>query len=290
MPSTPSRGGSQRNHAGSLPPSGSELVSAAVVSDRAAPPVGLTPSNCQRRAGVKAMKLAVISDLHLGESGRTDAFGHDDGEFLRFLTFLERNFEQVVLLGDIWETLTGISPGRASLVLERARSTHREIASRFNNGKYVYVFGNHDIVCAEVDRAPERLSLHVDGVRLLFMHGHQNDMLIHEARWASELGVWLGGWIRRLGLVSLYRVCSRLEELRSGFGETPAEQTAFRSWALKLAEEQGADVIVTGHTHYAARVERDDRLYLNSGSCSEGQLSFLSLDTRRGDYTVHTTF
>ena len=57
------------------------------------------------------MEIAVISDLHLGTGGAADGFGHDDGEFLKFLSFLEKNFEKVVLLGDVWETLTGALPG-----------------------------------------------------------------------------------------------------------------------------------------------------------------------------------
>ena len=52
------------------------------------------------------MKIAVISDLHLGRGDAADLFGHDDAEFLRFLDFLEGNFERIVLLGDIFETLT----------------------------------------------------------------------------------------------------------------------------------------------------------------------------------------
>ena len=31
------------------------------------------------------MQLAVISDLHLGRGDRSDRFGHEDSEFLRFL-------------------------------------------------------------------------------------------------------------------------------------------------------------------------------------------------------------
>ena len=56
------------------------------------------------------MNIAVISDLHLGSDDATDSFGHDDAEFLRFLGFLEGNFERIVLLGDIWETLTSRCP------------------------------------------------------------------------------------------------------------------------------------------------------------------------------------
>ena len=37
------------------------------------------------------MSIAVISDLHLGARPATDSFGHDDGEFLRFLRFLDQD-------------------------------------------------------------------------------------------------------------------------------------------------------------------------------------------------------
>ena len=40
------------------------------------------------------MKIAVISDLHLGRGDGSDRFGHDDAEFLRFLDFLEGDFER----------------------------------------------------------------------------------------------------------------------------------------------------------------------------------------------------
>ena len=32
------------------------------------------------------MEIAVISDLHLGTGDAADGFGHEDGEFLKFLT------------------------------------------------------------------------------------------------------------------------------------------------------------------------------------------------------------
>jgi hypothetical protein len=53
--------------------------------------------------------IAVISDLHLGSDDPSDSFGHDAAEFLRFLTYLESNFEQVVLLA------TRNTPGSARL-------------------------------------------------------------------------------------------------------------------------------------------------------------------------------
>jgi hypothetical protein len=34
--------------------------------------------------------------------------------------------------------------------------------------------------------------------------------------------------------------------------------------------------------------EDGSTLFLNSGSCAHGDISFLSLDTKRGDYGVHS--
>lgn len=232
------------------------------------------------------MQIAVISDLHLGSGGPTDLFGHDDYEFLKFLEFLERNFERIVLLGDIWETLTGRTFGDPALELKLAREHHREIERRFRRPRYTYIYGNHDLVARNVDRAPELLTLNADGVRLVFSHGHQGDQLTSRHRWLSEIGVWLGAWIRRMGLHAAYTFLSRLESLREGAG---AESTrcVVRRWALEQAKTCAADVIVAGHTHVPIRAEHGPCLFLNSGSCAEGRLSFLSLDTRRAEYAVH---
>lgn len=235
------------------------------------------------------MEIAVISDLHLGRRGRVDGFGHEDSEFLRFLVFLERNFEKIVLLGDIWETLTGSLPGDPARELLEARTSHREIAQRFLSPKYIYVHGNHDLIAGAVDGAPDQYILHTEGRRILFTHGHQNDGLMQRRRWVSELGVWLGGWVRRLGLGPLYRLLAKLDAQRGGISKDSA-RCEFQRWAVQLAGAQDADVIVTGHTHLPTVAEHGSRLFLNSGTCSDGQLNFLSLDSRRGKYGVHTSY
>jgi predicted phosphodiesterase len=235
------------------------------------------------------MKIAVISDLHLGTGNAADGFGHDDGEFLKFLGFLENNFEKLVLLGDIWETLTGNLPGDPGAELKRAREAHPEIARRFERSKYLYVHGNHDLVAGAVEGAPDELILNTGDSRILFTHGHQNDDLIQRRLWLSELGVWLGGWIRRLGMAALYRLASEIDEKRGGLSLDGA-QCSFQRWAMGVAAEREFDIVVTGHTHLAARSAHGNRLFLNSGSCSEGKLSFLSLDTGLGSYAVHSSY
>lgn len=234
------------------------------------------------------MKLAVISDLHLGSGGPTDLFGHDDYDFLKFLRFLEGEFERVVLLGDIWETLTGRRYGSPLSELAAAKAHHAEIAKLLARPKFTYVHGNHDIVAATCG-APEELSLEADGVRLLFTHGHQNDPIVQSARFVSEMGVWLGAWIRRIGLGPLYQLARKADGLRGG-ANLDASRCRFQRWAVQVARLRSADVVVTGHTHKATRAEHGDRLFLNSGSCAEGDISFLSLDTRAGKYAVHTSW
>jgi len=230
------------------------------------------------------MRIAVISDLHLGGGGPTDLFGHDDGEFLRFLSRLEREFERIVLLGDVWETLTGALPGSPLVELARARAAHPEIARRFELPSYRYVHGNHDFVMGSLG-VPEELTIESDGMRLLFTHGHQNDFIVRRVRWLSELGVCVGGWIRRLGLGPVYQLLRRLDGLRGGARLDP-ESCSFQRWAVDVARSRDADVVVTGHTHLATRAEHGDRLFMNSGSCALRQLSFLGIDTASKTFSV----
>jgi predicted phosphodiesterase len=230
------------------------------------------------------MHIAVISDLHLGEGGRSDSFGHSDADFLAFLRRLEARYDRIVLLGDVWETLTSPRLGDARGALRRARECHRAIASRLEGRKYVYVHGNHDLVAAH-EGVPSEHVVEADGVRLLFTHGHQQDFVVRRLRWLSELGVWLGAHLRRLGLERLYRLADELDARRDRLSNDPA-RCVFQQWAVDLARSRGFDVVVTGHTHQAARGEHGDRLFLNSGTCSGGELSLLSIDTRAGRYEV----
>lgn len=234
------------------------------------------------------MNIAVISDLHLGAKDSCDAFGHDDAEFLRFLKFLESNFERIVLLGDIWETLTGKMPWSPEEGLAEARACHPEIAARFRRPKYKYIHGNHDIVTAVTDRAPLYWQFEANGKRLLFTHGHTHDLLIQKAPWLAELAVCLGGWVRRCGLDTLYRLFDRIESWRAGARIAPSECT-FQRWAVETAYAREADIIITGHTHIPLSAEHGPKLFMNSGACSNGRFSFAAMDTRKDQYGIcHT--
>ncbi|MFN3198261.1 MAG: metallophosphoesterase family protein [Bradymonadia bacterium] len=235
------------------------------------------------------MRIAVISDLHLGIDEITDEFGHDDAEFLKFLDFLEADHEQIVLLGDIYETLTPPWPGAWSEALEAVQSRHQALTDRFRGPKYSYIHGNHDLVAARLLGAPGELWLEVDGTRILFTHGHMHDWLIRRARCISEIGVWFGGLLRRIGLGAVYRMLEQMEHrLHSSVANADPSQNSFQRWATHMARHRGADIIVTGHTHTGGCAEHGRQLFMNSGSCSLGHTSFLSLDTRSGQFGFHS--
>ena len=236
------------------------------------------------------MKLAVISDLHLGSGGNLDEFGHDDAKFLRFLDFLEGNFERVVLAGDVWETLYCKSPNQQVRELARCREAHPEIARRFERPSYRYLHGNHDMVSSNIMSAPEALHLEADGTRILFTHGHQLDWVVEHARWFSEFVAWAGAWVMRMGLHPLKAVVERIEERLRGESKAAPEKDRFQLASLQLAAQSGADIVVTGHTHNGVVTHHGDRIFMNSGACSGGAFSFLSLDTRAGAYALNSAW
>lgn len=232
------------------------------------------------------MLIATISDLHLGFGDRADLFQHRDDAFLSFLDYLEDDFERIVLLGDVYETLTSHRYMDARRSLARCRQAHPKLVERFERPKYSFVHGNHDIVTADLERAPEELVIKDGSARLLFVHGHQSDPIVMRHRWLSELGVWAGGWVRRAHLDPIYRAFSRFDRRRGGVSEAP-DKCLFQRFFVDVAKERGADVVVTGHTHVAVRAEHGDRLFLNGGCCAE-TMSFVAIDTRAGNYEVRT--
>ena len=92
-----------------------------------------------------------------------------------------------------------------------------------------------------------------------------------------------------MGVASLIRFFDRLDNALAGVSKDP-EACSFQRWAIARAHSLDADIVVTGHTHVGIRAEHGDRLFLNSGSCAGGGVSFLSLDTKQGEYAVHSSW
>lgn len=232
------------------------------------------------------MEIAVISDLHISRDN-ADGFLHDESAFLQFLMRLESNFEKIVLLGDIFDTLTGPDFRNPKKEFWQAVAAYPYVGNRLLSEKYVYVYGNHDMSAQSTVTALEEYIVHKDGLRILFTHGHQYDWVAQRARGSVEFLIWLGGYIKRLGLKSLYDILSYIDEYIGGTGTTP-EHCMFTQWALRLAEQRGYDWVVTGHTHKISSFHSKNTVYLNSGTCSHGLFQFCTIDTKQQRYAYHT--
>lgn len=232
------------------------------------------------------MQIAVLSDLHLGTGDRLDRFArrqpHIAPRFLRLLQHLERHVDLIVLLGDVFETLKGVRPGRADDQLKSTLASYPEIAKRaFGHRRYRLLFGNHDPVSARLLGATEELVIEDGDTRLLFFHGHQLDPLTAGRALLSKAGVFLGGWLERLGLH-----LTPEDHLATDGPAWRAAPGDFERRAMAVAKTRGADVIVTGHTHRAVKSEHAEGLYLNSGTCVAGRRELLLLDTAAGLFEV----
>jgi UDP-2,3-diacylglucosamine pyrophosphatase LpxH len=234
---------------------------------------------------LKNMDIAIISDLHIGSGDQTDRFGHDDYEFLRFLKYLEANFQKVVLLGDVFETLTGREYGKRLLELKKCFQAHPEVSRRLvgDRQKYIYIHGNHDLVAAEAFCSTGEHLLSHNGSTILFTHGHIFDRISTNARQAAEWFVWLGGHILRRGGTALYELFRKIDDRLLGADDC-FKQSDFEARATRAAESMEIDAIVTGHSHTGGSLDTGKTLVLNSGACMEGRFQFISLNPTTMEY------
>lgn len=235
-----------------------------------------------------AVRIAAISDLHIGARRHTDGFRHDLAAFGRFLDRLEAEHDAVVLLGDVYQTDHALVPTAAAArrMLERARARVPALADRFDRPPYVHVHGNHDAIAGPALDAPERL--HLPGrFPVLFTHGHQFDPVAVRARWAADLGTWSTGRLRALGLrplawwLELRDVSIKDRRFRGPHGP-------YARGAEALAREHAVPIVVMGHTHCPGITPLRERgVMVNTGTCSGGRTMWVSIDTDRGAIEVH---
>ena len=227
------------------------------------------------------MRLAVISDLHIGPSPNTDAFGHDADQFCSFLDRLEASHDRIILLGDIYQCDHGPIPGRESEIrqLKSAQQRSQWLTDRIADSGYVLLSGNHDTVTTEVLGAQKLLVLEDNGVRVLLTHGDQFDPALQNIPMLSATATWFVGRLRSAGL----RGVSQWLEGRDVSIKADRFQIAegpYAEGAKQLMREHRTDFVVFGHTHVPWKQNINAGFLLNSGTCSLGQRMFVSIDTR----------
>ena len=234
------------------------------------------------------MRIAALSDLHIGARAWMDEFRHPEARFLAFLDRLERAHDVIVLVGDVFQTDHDPLPGQRAAVrqLMRARRRLPALAERLACPPYRYVHGNHDIVARDHLGAAETLAVDADGFRAFFIHGHQYDPVFRRAEPLARAATWFTGRLRAAGLRPLAQWFEsndiQIKHRRFHHPEGPYLRAGRR-----LLREHGADVVVMGHTHVPVRVAAPEGLIVNTGSCSIGQEMYVSIDTRARTVELH---
>ena len=230
------------------------------------------------------MRIAAISDFHIGATAWTDTFGHAEETFLRWLDRLEARHDRIVLLGDIYQTDHSLIPGKKAAIrlLERARERLTAFTRRTSEAQYLWVHGNHDPVTAEVLDAKTRVILGEPGQRALFTHGDDYDPVIRRIPRLSAAGTWVAGRTRALGLK---RVAEYLEDkdVEVKAGRASGAEGPYALGAAELMAAEQVQVVVMGHTHVPERIELSGGILANTGTCSRGRFMGVSVDTGTGE-------
>ncbi len=230
------------------------------------------------------MRIAAVSDLHIGDRAHSDTFRHAEGDFLGWLDVLEAQHDTLVLLGDIYQTDHGPLPGPASArrALALARERTERLSLRFAEPQYRWISGNHDPITHEVLGAARSLTFGEPGCRALFVHGDAYDPVIGRAPRLSAAGTWFTGQARAVGLRTVAEVLEdRDVTVKGRLHKGPAGP--YGRAAQALMAEQGVQVVVMGHTHIPVRLELPDGVLANTGTCSRGRFMGVSVDTGTGE-------
>lgn len=214
-----------------------------------------------------------ISDVHLGTRGcKAEAL----------LEFLKDNeFDRLYLVGDlidIWALRRGIFwPQEHNDVIQKLLRKGRK------GTEIIYIIGNHDEFLASyhgnfasVTLQENAIHVTADNRRILVIHGHELDTVVHNLRWLAYLG--------DIGYVTLMRFNGIVNFVRRRFGMGYWSLSAhvkakvknvvsfigkFEESVVRYAREYEVDAVLCGHIHTAAIREIDGVDYYNTGDWVE---------------------
>jgi len=235
-----------------------------------------------------------ISDLHLGDGTRTDDFSRDS-QLLEFLGFAENEAEELIILGDFLELWQAD--------LDRVLFRHSEVINKLLSLKsklnLTYVIGNHDYIpfvkfvksgvgiCLEY-RDPE--------AGIVAEHGHRYDIFnryknpLKSIKWpagkhftvfVAALEKFLHPDIDRWTKKAMKNLDEFLQEaiyvrnkVSPATGEYLSRGGHFGEFeeAVKDHINQGAKIVVFGHTHNPQLQVIQKGIYANCGTWVDGEI------------------
>ena len=229
-----------------------------------------------------------ISDLHLGDSSRTDDFNRDK-ELLKFLEFVENEASELIIVGDLFE----LWQAKMDRILFRHNEVVSKLLSLKNNLKVTYVIGNHDyipfikFINSGLDVS---LEYHDPESGIIAEHGHKYDIFnryknpLQSVKWPSGrrfalLAASLERFVNRDADVWLEKALEKTEDF---FGHAaliknkipPSSQEYLKkgghfgefSEAVKSHIDNGAKIVIFGHTHRCQLETTGKGIYANCGT------------------------
>lgn len=232
----------------------------------------------------KSHRLVIFSDHHRGTRTRADDFANNEETYLTALDHYHQSEFALVLLGDVeelWEE-------KADAVFKSYVDVSKSEA-RFYPGRYMRLFGNHDInwswpraiqkylhpLLPDLD-VPEAFLFEFDtdeeeNGQILLIHGHQGTFF-------SDVLLLLSA--------SLVRIFWRTYQILTGGGQTtPAEDACIRGAhdqrMYNWVSEQQKTILIAGHTH---RPVWSSRTHLEKLLSQMQHLQEMPLEERPPDY------
>lgn len=254
--------------------------------------------------------IFVISDLHMGDGGARDNFGHAGSErptqLMAFLDYAENEGGELVIVGDLFE----FWQANVSKVIVR----NLDLLDRLADLKATYVLGNHDadllhfigrnmLTHSFFKNMTGPFTRNIAGKTFKFMHGHEVDAFNagDTPGWGRMMAIFAGICEDKVGSPMLGN--DPLESLLTRIGEwllkiaanayastkqgitknpkkelTPAQNPDRTAEMIKLYADnrkaEGYEVLIAGHTHHPGRI---DNWYFNSGSWATTNNNFLRI-------------
>ncbi len=224
----------------------------------------------------KKIKVAVISDVHLG------TYGCDAKALYHYLKSIEP--EILILNGDIidiWQFSKNYWPDSHMRVVQR-------IFKMMSKGtKVYYLTGNHDEMLRKFAdfkmgklEILNKLLLELDGKKAWIFHGDVFDITMKNSKWLAKLGavgydmlIMLNSFVNWFSQKMGRGKLSFSKKIKNGIKNAIKFIDDFEQTAIDIGIEKGYDYVICGHIHQPAnrlvQTEKGSITYLNSGDWIE---------------------
>ncbi|MFZ4798549.1 MAG: UDP-2,3-diacylglucosamine diphosphatase [Bacteroidia bacterium] len=240
----------------------------------------------------RKLKLAVISDIHLG------TYGCQAKAVNKYLKSIEP--EILVLNGDIidiWQFSKHYWPQSHMKVVQR-------IFKMLGNGtKIYYLTGNHDEMLRKFTdfnlgnlEVLNKLVLELDGKKAWFFHGDVFDITMKHSKWLAKLGAVGYDFLIILNSIANFvseKILGRgrlsfSQKVKQGFKSAIKFIDDFEETAVQVAIEKKYNYVVCGHIHHPIiktfPTDYGTITYLNSGDWVE---NLTALEYNNGNWSLY---